>query len=73
MTLSDKSRRIQVLILFVIFGPVLFLTVLGLVWHSRSRGGVHHEESTLQAYFNLPLTLTDVEFVRPGTTAYFGV
>lgn len=73
MTSGDKARRVRAIILFFIFGPVVLLTVAGLIWHRRSGGGTKEEEAALTEWLCVPTTLTDVEFIRPGTKSYFGL
>ena len=68
-----KLRKTTALLLFFLFGPILFLAVLGLVIYRNSGAGRADEEARLTQMFRVRATLRGTEFVRPGIQTYFGL
>ena len=68
-----KLRKTSALLLFLLLGPILLLTVLGVVAYRRSGAGRAAEEARLTQLFRLRASLCDTEFVRPGIQTYFGL
>ena len=56
-----KLRKTSALLLFLLLGPILLLTVLGVVAYRRSGAGRAAEEARLTQLFRLRASLCDTE------------